>query len=369
MKHHRERRIDRLWAAIHAAHSAGGIPHLRWWLREAAPYVLRILNEVEESDALRAVVAADPRFWNGVLVRAIGDAKPRNRSSVVEMLERTATEETLPLIREVRAPELDDLRRQLVQQYADRLHIRTLGGLAVFRGGWDASAIFVTRRRARLLLGLLVVNFEGGLVRDRVIDLLWPDSDPAAGINSLNQTVFQLRRLIDPSYREGESPQYILSTVEIVQLNPALVITDLWEARRLARTVSEGNPAERKDAAPKLVNMIRGEFLSDLKYEDWVSEAQVMVHAEVRAALMPLLTSTSVTEPDTQIRAACALATLDPFDEVANIAVAQRLAESGRRAQARAWIQRYARRVRDELEEEPSREVVTTAALVGTAVD
>ena len=39
-----------------------------------------------------------------------------------------------------------------------------------------------------------------------VLDTMWPDSDPAAAVNSLNQTVFQLRRAIDPDYRDGESP-------------------------------------------------------------------------------------------------------------------------------------------------------------------
>jgi LuxR family transcriptional regulator, maltose regulon positive regulatory protein len=368
LEHHDEHSIDRLWTAVSAARSAGGITQLRWWLRRLATYLPRIVDEAPPSEALAEMLVNDPAFWQARVIAALPHIQVKRRPLLVDVLRRTSSEETLSLLSEVQAPELEDLRRELTQRYADRLLIRSLGGLAIYRGGWDQPPIYVTRRRARLLLGLLVANFDGGLVRDQVIEILWPDADPGAGVNSLNQTVFQLRRLIDPAYREGESPQYIVSTVEVVQLNRDLVTTDLREARHLARTLSVGDPIEYRRAAASLVEIVRGEFLSDLKYEDWVGEAQVAVHAELRTALLPLATNTGHVDADTQIRAACALAALDPFDEVANIAVAQRLSESGRRVQARAWIERYARRVREELDEEPSGEVLATAALVGAAV-
>jgi len=59
------------------------------------------------------------------------------------------------------------------------------------------------------------------------IDILWPDADGDSAVNNLNQTVFQLRRYLDPSYRQGESPEYIISSAEQVALAPGLVHTDL----------------------------------------------------------------------------------------------------------------------------------------------
>ena len=71
-----------------------------------------------------------------------------------------------------------------------------------------------SKRRTRSLLALLAAHVSTPMSRDVILDALWPEADPAAAINSLNQTLFQLRRVIDSSYRDGQSPQYVLSTAE-----------------------------------------------------------------------------------------------------------------------------------------------------------
>jgi DNA-binding SARP family transcriptional activator len=219
----------------------------------------------------------------------------------------------------------------------------------------------------RLLLGLLIANSDAGLTRDQAIDVLWPEADPSAAVNSLNQTVFQLRRLIEPGYREGESPQYIVSTVETVRLNRDLVETDLIELRHLVKALHEEPVVTaRAEYATRLVDLIRGEFLSDLKYEDWVASAQLSVHAEVRAALLPIAMGEALTTgQDAIFRAGCALALIDPYDEAAQIAMAKHLAGSGRRTQARSLISRFAARLKDELDEDPSDELKVVGTLVG----
>jgi DNA-binding SARP family transcriptional activator len=45
--------------------------------------------------------------------------------------------------------------------------------------------------------------------RDQVVDVLWTDQDPAAASNSLNQTVYFLRRVFEPSYVEDLSPGFV----------------------------------------------------------------------------------------------------------------------------------------------------------------
>jgi DNA-binding SARP family transcriptional activator len=186
-----------------------------------------------------------------------------------------------------------------------------------------------------------------------VLDLLWPDADPAAAINSLNQTVFQLRRLLDPAYRDGRSPLYLISNSEAVQFNSDLVRTDLSEFRRLAARLApspEGTPA-----AEGVLDLIRGEFLSDVRYEDWAWNLATVVHNEVRAVLMPIATGfVRADHPELGVRAACALVSLDPLDETAQIAVAERLWATGRRAAGRESLIQFARRAREELDEEPS---------------
>jgi DNA-binding SARP family transcriptional activator len=194
----------------------------------------------------------------------------------------------------------------------------------------------------RTLLGLLVAYAGTTLTRDMVLDIMWPDADPGAAVNNLNQTVFQLRRAIDAAYRDGESPLYVTSTVDNVQLNPDLVRTDLQQFRRL----STGNGTQA--TATALLDLIRGEFLADLKYDDWATRIQTAVHAEVREYLMPMAAGISALSSDLSVRAACALIALDEFDEGAYVAMARQLAESGKRSAARDLITRFAERLQEE---------------------
>jgi DNA-binding SARP family transcriptional activator len=138
----------------------------------------------------------------------------------------------------------------------------------------------------------------------------------------------------------------VISTVDSVQLNPDLVRTDLQEFRRL----SIGNSQVSANAAA-LLELIRGEFLADLKYDDWASRIQTAVHAEVREYLLPLAAGVSHLSRDLSVRAACALVALDEFDEGAYVAMARQLAESGKRSAARDLITRFAERLQEEFAE------------------
>jgi DNA-binding SARP family transcriptional activator len=131
-----------------------------------------------------------------------------------------------------------------------------------------------------------------------------------------------------------------------------LVRTDLQEFRDLSRSRAGLETAAHN--AGLLVDIVRGPFLNELRYEDWAARMQTSVHAEVRDVLLPLATSQPGLSPDLRIRSATALIELDEFDDDAYIALARHLSNSGRQAAAREVIARYARRVESELADSPS---------------
>jgi DNA-binding SARP family transcriptional activator len=103
-----------------------------------------------------------------------------------------------------------------------------------------------------------------------------------------------------------------------------------------------------------LIELIRGEFLAELRYEDWATRIQTSVHAEVRGVLLPLASGRRPTSPDLAVRAACALLELDPYDEGAQVALAEQLAEGGRPVAAKLALIRFARRLQKEELGEPA---------------
>jgi DNA-binding SARP family transcriptional activator len=233
------------------------------------------------------------------------------------------------------------------------------------RGSWQGPVTFVSKRRLRSLLGLLASHLGSPLSRDSVLEALWPDADPPLAVNSLNQTVFQLRRLLDPSFREGDSPPYVTATSDSVALNPQLVRSDLDEFRRLARRFESASidPA-RHAAAEQMLALLSGSYLAEVSYENWAAPMQMAVEMEIRETLLPIALGQAF--PETAaigLRAASALAAMDEFDEVAHTSMARHFVALGRRGKAVEVIQRLVTRLRGELGVDITPEA---RALIGT---
>jgi DNA-binding SARP family transcriptional activator/tetratricopeptide (TPR) repeat protein len=359
--------LDEIVTAAGELPSFAGLP--LYWLRRMAPHMERI-NECHGPELLTRLVQADPDYWLPIAISSVTMSAGGARQTLLDAIQMHPSPDTIRLLREVDGADVQEVRRKLVQQTAARIYLRSFGSLAIHRDSWDNAPSLIGRRRIRLLLGVLIANFDGGLTRDEVIEVLWPESDPGSAVNSLNQTVFQLRRLIEPGYREGDSPQYVISNVDVVRLNRELVTTDLSEFRSLRERIeSTSDPEIQRRSVHDAVDLIRGEYLGDLKYEDWVAHAQLSVHAEIRSLLLPIARGEVLAGLDEwALKAGWALTALDEFDEEAQVAMIRHLAASGRRNQARSLASGYATRVREELEEDPSEAFLLAAQMTGAPV-
>jgi DNA-binding SARP family transcriptional activator len=296
-------------------------------------------------------------------------AKGDDRKALLGEVQLLGNRETLDALQLLSGSDVAEVRRQMQYAQAARIYLRTLGGISLHRGSWNGPAITIEKRRVRSLVGVLAAYAQASLSRDAAIDLLWPDSDGDASVNSLNQTVFQLRRYLDPAYRAGESPEYIISNSDHVGLDPNLIRSDVEEVRRLPERIGTPDRDRRMNAALRAIDLVRGEFLADLRYESWLPPLQLRVHSSIRSVLLPITVGAPERyDFDVATRAATALLGLDPYDEGALLALAEALAGSGRRFAAKNLLVRYAQRVREELEEEPSETLVDAAAMLGASV-
>jgi DNA-binding SARP family transcriptional activator len=305
------------------------------------------------------VAAADFEHWEPVLVALLKDLDETRRSDLLALLREQGSGRTAQLLAGISGQDISSTRQQLLRRNADRLFIRTFGPMTIHRNAWDGPEIRVDKRRLRQLLGLLVAHRYRTLTREMALDALWPDHDPAAGSNSLNQAVFQLRKLLDSSDRDPDRPQYVFSSPDSLALDTDLTVTDLDEVRRLT-SVLEGASTnqDRNAAATELLALVRGEFLADLRYEDWATGLRLSVSAEVRTPLLIIATGRqSDFLHHVSLHAAELLMEFDPFDEPAQVAMARKLYEMGRRSAARKLITDFATAMRDEMDVHPSAEV------------
>lgn len=352
---HRSTRAKRdAWVAVRDCQRAGLLAPLRLWTRRFAQHTKHALEVPGGTQLLMDLVNWDPEGWRSSLIGVLNFVRSAERREALQAIARNADIETVTELEAIGGRDVERVRQQLRQERASRLYLRTFGPISLRRDGWFGSPITVEKRRVRAFLAVLGAHAHTTLTRDMAIDLLWPDADGDAAVNSLNQTVFQLRRYLDPEYRQGESPEYVLSSADRVSLNSDLVLTDLELIRDLPARLANATWPERQAIATGVIELIDGEFLADLRYETWASRLQLMVHNEVRSRLMPIAGGNGF-DLETSLGAATALVAMDPYDEQATLLLADCLARTGRRVAAKELLRRY----RDEMERDLSEETAT----------
>ena len=237
--HGRAGDVERAWRTAQECLDAGIASGVRWWLRRYAVHAPTALHHAGGAELLCRLGALDPDAWRHALIGTLEVAHGRDREQLLESLSHMANKSTLDALRTVEGQDVAELRRRLRTTQASRLFLRTFGRMSLNRGDWNGSPITVNKKRVRVLLALLAARAHTDLSRDLCVEILWPAADADAAVNNLNQTVFQLRRFIDPDYHGGYSPEYVVSTSEQVSLNPDLIYTDLAEIRRLPLRLEE----------------------------------------------------------------------------------------------------------------------------------
>jgi len=169
----------------------------------------------------------------------------------------------------------DSLGLRLARRLADRVFVEDQGRV-VLRVG-DRSILGTDVRRKVLALLCYLLSRPGrSATRDEVLEALWPELEPLVALNSLNQTIYFLRRVFEADYKEELSPGYIHHESDVVWLDADLVDARSVRCGSLLNTVSRHRSRENVDA---LSEAYRGKFALDFAYEDWASSYRDSMHA------------------------------------------------------------------------------------------
>ncbi len=90
------------------------------------------------------------------------------------------------------------------------------------------------------------------------MDALWPEFDPADALNSLNQTVYFLRRIFEPAYKDDLSPGYVHHESDVIWLDTELVKSRSRECLELMQAMAPNpSPDEVMDLSRAYVRAVR----------------------------------------------------------------------------------------------------------------
>jgi DNA-binding SARP family transcriptional activator len=92
----------------------------------------------------------------------------------------------------------------------------------------------------------------------------------------LNQTVYFLRRVFDPTYRDDVSPEYVHHKSDVLWLDNELVASRSHVCRTLMRKAgATGDPADVQAVSEAYA----GRFALDFAYEEWAAPFRDSLHA------------------------------------------------------------------------------------------
>ena len=167
------------------------------------------------------------------------------------------------------------LGRSLARRLAPHVHFNDMGHVSIRIGDRlvDGSEV---RRKVLSLVCFLLTKPGFAATRDQVLEALWPELEPAVAVNSLNQTVYFLRRVFEEPYREDESANYLHHDGEVVRLDPALATSQSAICRDL---VERARATLDQDLTEELSSSYLGRFAIDFEYEDWASPYRETLHA------------------------------------------------------------------------------------------
>jgi DNA-binding SARP family transcriptional activator len=167
------------------------------------------------------------------------------------------------------------LAQDLSRRLAPAVLVEDLGRVRILVGDRVIDGAQV-RRKVLALLCVLLTRPRFSMTRDEAIDSLWPDVDPSAALNSLNQTVYFLRRVFEPTYRDELSPGYVGQDGETVWLDPELIDS---RSRRCHSLVASMPSQPSPEMAVALAKQYEGRFALDFAYEEWAESFRDGLHA------------------------------------------------------------------------------------------
>ena len=166
--------------------------------------------------------------------------------------------------------------------------IRTLGIFRIARDGLPVPATAWRSPKGPELLKILITQ-RGPVPRKQLIELLWPETDPAVAGNQLSVLLSTVRQLLHPP----GSAEPLGSDGSEVWLDRAEVVVDVDQFLTLAAAALRAHRSNQHNATALLhaaATAYTGEFLPDDAPHDWATALADQVKITHVAVLQALAT-------------------------------------------------------------------------------
>jgi DNA-binding SARP family transcriptional activator/DNA-binding CsgD family transcriptional regulator len=233
------------------------------------------------------------------------------------------------------------------------LRISMLGGFRIAIGQEEIPVETWRRRKAAALIKLLALAPDRRLHREELVEWLWPELTPAAGVNNLHRTLHVARRILEPDRPPAAPPSFLALQGDLLILaRGGVSVIDVDAFRQAA---GEARRTREPAALHAAIGLYTGDLLPADRYEDWATACR----EELRSTFLHLLADLARAQEDRGDRAAATetwrrLIREEPVHEDAHTALMRLYARAGDRHQALRQFELLRQALRRSLDAEPS---------------
>ena len=335
--------------------------------RQYLPLIcLAVAEGIERDYALRLIMQSDQAE---TMIELLAHADPRVRAGAALNLERlgkvdVAAERIAVLAADTQALAGATARGILRRNQLDRsqpFRVRSFGKFQLWLGAEqrlipdDAWRL----RRAKNLFIYLLLQRGLPVHQEVLAELFWPDADAAAGSHKLHVAVSSLRKTLEPELAPYQSSSYLICHDRHYSVHvPPGSDLDYCAFQASLDAVKAALRANDCDSAVQLFHqadqLAQGEFLEELRYEEWATEQRRNLANQFHTAGVKLAAQLL---KQNQLPSSSDIATIvlarDPHSEEAVSIELQALIRSGNLPAARRAYGQFRDRLKRDLSCEP----------------
>jgi len=156
-----------------------------------------------------------------------------------------------------------------------QLRVFTLGDFAAWRGSVNIPKNGWQRSKSRQLFQLLITFHDQPLEREQIFEYLWPGVSQDVSERNFKVALSSLYRVLEPDRTAGCDSAYIIRNDSRYTIRPE---ADLWldtdiflRLLKKADSLLLQSPLQAVPVLEQAVELYRGDYLPDTRYETWVA--------------------------------------------------------------------------------------------------
>ena len=164
--------------------------------------------------------------------------------------------------------------QQLERQPPPPLKIKLMGNFVMWRGNEPIQEESWHRPIVLRLFQYFAVHAGQPLSKEKILDDLWPDSDPAKAWGTFRSVYSRLRKLLEPYMRPKATNRYITLTGDTYTFDLENKVTIDFLQFQTIVTQALQNKTAPTTISPQLIAQLEkyGALLPDLPYAEWLFE-------------------------------------------------------------------------------------------------